>query len=816
MSKHLVVVESPSKCRAINKYLGSDFEVLASYGHVRDLIAKDRAVDPDNDFEMKYEPISRNAKYVNAIAKKLKAADTLYLATDPDREGEAISWHLCEILKEKKLLKDKPVRRIVFYEITKRAVRDALEHPRDLSQDLVEAQKARRALDHLVGFSLSPLLWRKITSNLSAGRVQSPALRLITEREEEIENFEAQEYWTLDAELTTDKDEAFTARLVSVDDKKLEQFDINNGERAEEVRTALTEASKNGVSIAEVTNKRKKRNPYAPFITSTMQQEAARKLGFPTSKTMRVAQQLYEGIDSLKTDDDVSGLITYLRTDSVTLGQDSVREIRDYIGREFGEDRIPEKPPVYRSKVKNAQEAHEAIRPTDVSRTPESMKTVLDKDQWRLYDLIWKRTVASQMIHALIDTVTVDIRCGNFGLRATGSTVYDPGFTVIYKDDKNTKEVILPRLEKGETVTAQKINADQHFTSPPPRYTEASLVKTLEQYGIGRPSTYASIISTLRTREYVEIESKQFRPTPTGKLVSNFLVKNFPDCVDYEFTASLEDDLDSVSRGERNWQPLIQSFWTPFKKHIDHLDKTLTRAEVMQARELGTDPKTGKPVSARFGRYGPFVQLGTKDDEEKPRFASLRKDKGQTVENITLEDALSLLQLPRELGTTEDGEPVRANIGRYGPYVQYGSAYASIKDDDPYTITLERALEVIAEKKRADAEKLIQHFEEEGIRILHGRYGPFITDDNKNVSVPKDRDPASLTLDECRELLASERARFIKKRKTAKKKTSAKTSTGTKKTVKKKAAKKTVKAFKKAVKKKSVKKAARKKTADVA
>ena len=752
MSKSLVIVESPAKAKTINKYLGSEYQVMASYGHVRDLVPKEGAVDPDNDFAMRYSVIDKNKKHVDAIAKALKDADALYLATDPDREGEAIAWHLYELLREKKLLNDKPVRRVVFHEITKRSIQDAIENARDLSMDLVNAQQARRALDYLVGFNLSPLLWRKIHSGLSAGRVQSPALRMIAEREEEIEAFEPQEYWTIESDLKKEE-QPFQAKLTYFQGEKIEQFTINNEDRATEVQKALEAAGQDGLLVKKVERKQRRRNPAAPFTTSTLQQEASRKLSFGAQRTMRIAQQLYEGID---TGSGAVGLITYMRTDSVNLAQEAVQEMRSVITERFGKDKVPESPQVYRTKAKNAQEAHEAIRPTSVARHPDELKSQLTHDQHRLYELVWKRAMASQMIHATINTVAVDLECGEGNtLRATGSTVADPGFMAVYQegvDDAKTdsSERILPPIEEGDRVTLVQIRPEQHFTEPPPRYSEASLVRTLEEYGIGRPSTYASIISTLVSREYVELENRRFRPTPIGRVVNKFLTDHFTQYVDYDFTARLEDDLDEISLGHKDWVPLLKDFWGPFKARVEE-KKDISREEVVQARELGTDPKTGKPVQVRVGRYGPFVQLGTKDDDEKPRFAGLRP--GQDMDTITLDEAMALFQLPRNLGETPEGEPVQASIGRFGPYVKYGNKFASLKEDDPYTITLERALEVIAEKKREDANRIINEFEG-GIRVLRGRYGPYVTDGNKNAKIPKDVEPETLDLAACQELIA--------------------------------------------------------------
>ncbi|MDH4054448.1 MAG: DNA topoisomerase I, partial [Gammaproteobacteria bacterium] len=800
MSKNLVIVESPAKASTISKYLGKDFEVLASYGHVRDLIPKEGAVDTENQFSMKYQIIERNEKHVKAIIRALKNADALYLATDPDREGEAISWHLVELLKEKKALENKAVHRVVFHEITKQAVRDAVAHPRGISGDLVGAQQARRALDYLVGFNLSPLLWKKVQRGLSAGRVQSPALRMIVERELEIEAFKAREYWSIEADVSKNE-QPFVSRLVSYKGDKVEQFSFVNEDAAREVEKTIVAAADGKLKVLNVTKRQRRRNPTAPFTTSTLQQEASRKLGFNTQRTMRVAQKLYEGI-ALPGEDQV-GLITYMRTDSVTLADVAVEEIRAVIAERYGAANVPEQPQTYKTKSKNAQEAHEAIRPTSVARAPEDLKAVLDSDQLKLYSLIWKRTMACQMVPAVFDTVAIEMAAGDpdagHRLRANGSILVEPGFMAVYqegqddaKDDDGDR--LLPEIEEGDTIKLDLLRPEQHFTEPPPRFTEASLVKTLEEYGIGRPSTYASIIATLKNREYVEMDAKRFLPTDISRIVIGFLTEHFPQYVDYDFTARLEDDLDLVSLGEKEWVPLLEQFWKPFQSLCEEKEASVSREQVAQARELGTDPKSGKPVTVRMGRYGPFVQIGTKDDEEKPKFAGLRP--GQKMNDIDLDTALALFTLPRALGQTEDGLPVSASVGRFGPYIRYGDKYVSMKDDDPYTVELPRALELIAEKILADANRLILDFEEQGIQVLNGRYGPYITNKEKNARVPKDREPKSLTLEECIELLAAAPVRGRR---------------GGKKTAKKKAAKDTPKAAtKKAAKKKKAKKKAKK------
>jgi DNA topoisomerase-1 len=831
MPSNIVIVESPAKAKTIEKYLGKDYKVLASYGHVRDLIPKEGAIDTEHGYSMKYEVIEKNEKHVTKIEKALKKADSLLLATDPDREGEAISWHLYEMLKERGELEGKDVKRVVFHEITKRAVQHAVANPRELSVDLVSAQQARRGLDYLFGFTLSPLLWKKIKPGLSAGRVQSPALRLIVERELEIEAFQNQEYWSLEADVGNDSS-PFTARLAEYQGKKVAQFSFVAENDAAAVRTRLIEAAGAGTpqaivgTVSEsseliridgpivdgelvvnaIERKQRKRNPTAPFTTSTMQQEASRKLGFTAQRTMMTAQKLYEGI---KTEEDTVGLISYMRTDSVTLANDALDEIRALIVDRYGKENLPDEPRVYKTKAKNAQEAHEAIRPTSVLRTPEELQPYLNADQQKLYSLIWKRTVACQMVHALFDQVALDLlpvndpAAGRF--RATGSTMVSPGFMAVYqegqddaKDDDTDRT--LPPVEEGQKLRLGAVRADQHFTEPPPRFTEASLVKTLEEFGIGRPSTYASIISTLKNRDYVNAESKRFEPTDAGRVVSGFLTNHFNQYVDYNFTAQMEDELDEISRGEREWVPVLDAFWEPFHKLVDEKEESVSREEAGQSRELGTDPKSGKPVSVRLGRYGAFVQIGTREDEDKPTFAGLRP--GQKMSAITLEEGLELFKLPRKLGETPEGEPVSASIGRFGPYVRYGDKFASIRDDDPYTITPERALEVITEKKIADANRLILDFEEQGIQVLNGRYGPYITNKEKNARVPKDRDPKSLSLEECEELLAKAP---VRKKRGGKKKTKKKTATAKKKTAKKKAKRKTKKKSKKKVSKAAAK-----------
>ncbi|MCW8922677.1 MAG: DNA topoisomerase I [Gammaproteobacteria bacterium] len=807
MSKNLVIVESPAKAKTIEKYLGKDFKVLASYGHVRDLIPKEGAVDTEHNFEMKYQLIERNEKHVDKIIKFLKKADNLYLATDLDREGEAISWHLYELLKDKGLLDNINVSRVAFNEVTKRAIKEAIASPRELSSNLVNAYLARRALDYLVGFNLSPLLWKKVQRGLSAGRVQSPALRLIVEREIEIEEFNPKEYWTIDADVAKGKQQ-FLGKLNLLNNEKIKQFSITDEASATQARNTLLAAANGELSVNKIEKKQRKRNPSPPFTTSTMQQEAARKLRFSAQRTMRTAQNLYEGINI---GGETVGLITYMRTDSLMLANEALDEIRELINERYGKDNLPDAPRVFKNKSKNAQEAHEAIRPTSVKHTPEELKQYLKPDQLALYELIWKRTMACQMIHATLDTVRVDLGCGEGNVfRANGSTIRYPGFMAVYMegaDDNKADddEKLLPELKEGEKVKLLDIKNGQHFTEPPPRFTEASLVKTLEEYGIGRPSTYASIISTLVNRGYVELESRRFTPTDIGRIVNNFLTEHFRQYVDYEFTANLEDELDSVSRGEEDWIPLLKNFWTPFKEQCVDKEENVSRADVAQSRHIGTDPKTGKPISVRMGPYGPFVQIGDKDDEEKPQFASLKP--GMKMNDITMDNYEGLFVLPRDLGESPDGEKLSTNYGRFGPYVKYDSKFVSINKAyqdqgiDPYNITFEQAMELVTAKKEFDANKYIKSFDGTDIEVLNGRYGPYITNGEKNAKIPKDREPKDLTQEECEKLLAEAPERKGRKKKATKKKV-AKKKTAKKKTAKKKTAKKKTAAKKKTVKKK--------------
>lgn len=610
MSKHLVIVESPAKAKTIQKYLGNDYEVLASYGHVRDLPPRKGSVNPDKGFLMTYSPIEKNMRHIESIAKALKKSQSLLLATDPDREGEAISWHIYELMQDRNLLKGKEVHRIFFNEITKSAIQEAINNPRTISMDLVNAQQARRALDYLVGFSLSPLLWKKIRRGLSAGRVQSPALRLISEREEEIERFVSQEHWKIIAACAHENMQ-FSARLTHFSNEKLQQFSITEGSKAELIRDSLLTQANGILTVKDIEKKQRKRKPAPPFITSTLQQEAARKLGFTARKTMMVAQQLYEGIDI---GTGTVGLISYMRTDSVNLANEAIEEIREFINKRYGNDNCPQSSRIYKTKSKNAQEAHEAIRPTSIKRTPELVQSGLTADQLKLYTLIWKRTVACQMADALIDTVAIDFLCGQDNIfRSNGSTIAFSGFLTIYEeglddnkdDDSNT--ALLPSFKVGEKVSLEDIAANQHFTEPPPRYSEASLVKALEEFEIGRPSTYAAIIHTLQQREYVIVDKKRFIPTDVGRIVNRFLTSHFTRYVDYKFTAQLEDTLDAISRGEKEWVPVLEEFWQPFIQQIHDIDETIQRKDVTTEILDDKCPKCEKPLSIRLGKRGRFI-----------------------------------------------------------------------------------------------------------------------------------------------------------------------------------------------------------------
>jgi DNA topoisomerase-1 len=854
----VLVVESPAKAKTIGKYLGPGFTVLASYGHVRDLPPKDGSVRPDEDFAMSWEVDPQSQKRLDAIAKAITKGGKLYLATDPDREGEAISWHVRDILKNKKALEGVDVKRVTFNAITKQSVLDAVAHPRELDQDLIDAYMARRALDYLVGFTLSPVLWRKLPGSRSAGRVQSVALRLICERESEIEVFKTREYWTVDVLFGTAKKQTLKARLTHLDGRKLDKFDLDNQERAEQ---AKREIERRAFSVASIDRRQVRRNPPPPFITSTLQQEASRKLGVGAATAMRIAQKLYEGVDI---GGETVGLITYMRTDGVQLAPEAIGQTRRLIETKYGQSYVPASPRVYTSKAKNAQEAHEAIRPTDLFRLPQDVAQYLDKDQLALYELIWKRTVASQMESAVLDQVTVDIASAdkNVQLRSTGSVVKFNGFLTLYDESKDeTAEdeegsAILPDVAQDEGLERREVTPEQHFTEPPPRYSEASLVKKLEELGIGRPSTYASIIEVLQRRNYVKIDRKRFVPEDRGRIVTAFLQTYFPRYVEYDFTAQLEEELDGISDGKIDWRQVLREFWKAFsaavgetkdlrvKEVLDKLDEELgphffpandnggksprdcpscangrlglklgkfgafigcsnypecrfTRklgivdaeadaasgANLDGPKILGTDPVTGKVVTLRNGPYGLYVQLGEAEGKEKPKRQSLLK--GMTPDEVTLEKALALLSLPRELGPhPEDGEQILAGVGRFGPYVKHGAKYKSIPaDESVLEIGMNRAVALLAEAKavgrgRAAVKPLRtvgnHPADEAPIELYDGRYGHYVKHGGINATVPRDLKPEELTLDQAVSLLAERAAKGpVKKTKVARAKKAA-------------------------------------------
>ncbi len=863
MSK-LLIVESPSKAKTLKKYLGSDFEVLASYGHVRDLIPKNGAVDTEHDYAMKYDIIERNSKHVDAIAKAVKSADSIYLATDPDREGEAISWHIAEILKSKNLLKNKLMKRVVFHEITKTAVEHAIAEPRDISMPMVNAQQARRALDYLVGFNLSPLLWKKIRRGLSAGRVQSPALRLIVERELEIEAFKSQEYWSIHLDALK-LSHSFSAKLIQLNHEKIEQFSVINHDQQNDIVGKLLLASAGKTTVSRVEKKQRSRSPAAPFTTSTLQQEAVRKLGFTTSRAMRIAQQLYEGMD---VGNGTVGLITYMRTDSFSIAAEAIAQIRDYVKKNFEAEYLPKTAITYKTKSKSAQEAHEAIRPTDINRTPASVRQYLTDEQFKLYEMIWKRALACQMSPAKFDAVSVDLSVGSDAnlFRATGQTLVFPGFIAVYMegtdDEEEESEAKLPHLETGEVLAVEKIYGEQHFTEPPPRYGEASLVKILEEYGIGRPSTYASIISTLQDREYVILDKKRFKPTDVGRVVNKFLTEHFTKYVDYDFTANLENELDEIAEGDREWIPVMDEFWHGFnqqllsKADVDRpgnelideacpkcgkpLQKQLSRygsfigctgyndtpkcdykRSIDGAAQVGSDPiligsdeETGKEILLMNGPYGPYLQLGVavEGDKKKPKRVSVPKE--ISLADMSLETAKMVLSLPRDLGLhPETGKKIVANIGRFGPYVNHDGKFKSIpKTESVFTIDLAGAVALLAQAHSGPAPiaDLGPHPSGEGrIEIYAGRYGPYVQHAKIRATLPKSIEPEALTLEEALALLNAKALKDAPAKKTTVKKTVKKVA-AKKSAVKKEPAEKV--ATKKAVTKKPAAKKITKKT----
>ncbi len=797
MSKSLVIVESPAKAKTIEKILGKDFTVKSSIGHIRDLPKSGMSIDINNGFTPQYEINKDKKSTVNELKKLSKEADIVWLATDEDREGEAIAWHLFEALK----LDEKKTKRIVFHEITPGAIKSAIQNPRSIDKKLVDAQQARRVLDRLVGYELSPVLWKKVRYGLSAGRVQSVAVRLIAEREREILDFNSESFFKVNANLFSSLNKPFNALLSD----KLE----NN----EQTLEFLNEVKASVLKVKDVTKRPGTRKPAPPFTTSTLQQEANRKFGYSTKQTMSIAQRLYE-----------NGKITYMRTDSLNLSETAIENAKQVINQNFGSEYLHTRK--YSTKSAGAQEAHEAIRPTDFNTTDvEGM----DYQAQKLYELIWKRTLASQMSDAKLERTTVNIAVSESKrqLQAKGEVIKFDGFLKLYlegkdEEDEDEDNGLLPDLKEEEIVTLEQMTARESFTKAQARYSEASLVKKLEELGIGRPSTYAPTISTIQDRSYVikedrpgaereykliilkndNIEEKveteisgaekaKLFPTDTGLVVNDFLVEYFPEIVDLHFTAKVEEEFDEISNGNKVWNEMISDFYIPFHKSIENSD-SITKAQAIKPRELGIDPKTQKKVYARIGRFGAMVQLGDQEEDEELKFASIPKT--SSLDTITFEEALKLFQLPRILGENEEG-PIKANLGRFGPYVQLGKTFASLKNIDVYEVTLEEALTLIEEKREAERNKMILNFEEEGIQVLNGRYGPYITDGKTNAKIPKDKEPKSLTLEECKKLIAEAPAkkgrRAPAKKSTAKattKKTTTKktTNTATKKPTKKK------------------------------
>jgi DNA topoisomerase-1 len=836
---NVVIVESPAKAKTINKYLGKGYKVLASYGHVRDLPPKDGSVRPDEHFAMSWEVADKAEKRLKEITQAVRGAAHVYLATDPDREGEAISWHIQEVLKHRHALKGVDVKRVVFNEVTKAAVLDAFRHPRELNRELVEAYLARRALDYLVGFTLSPVLWRKLPGSRSAGRVQSVALRLICERESEIEAFKPREYWTVEVEFETQAGERFTARLTHLDGKRLDKFDLANEAAARAAAERILRQQ--NYLVAGVEKKQFRRNPPPPFTTSTLQQEASRKLGFGASRTMRIAQRLYEGVDIFG---ETVGLITYMRTDGVAMSGEAIAAARRLIDARYGANYRPDEPRVYKTQAKNAQEAHEAIRPTDMFGLPEKIGRDLEPDQLALYELIWKRAMASQMSAAVIDQVAVDIAPPDrtLQLRATGSTVLFDGFLTLYREDEDDAEEDeenrrLPPLKERDALQRGKVDPQQHFTQPPPRYSEASLVKKLEELGIGRPSTYASILQVLQDRNYVRLDKKRFIPEDRGRVVTAFLESFFERYVEYNFTADLENKLDEISDGRVSWQKVLEEFWRDFSaavtgtkdlsisQVIDALDEELgphffpppadgrdprlcpgcnagrlslklgkfgafigcsnypecryTRplaiengngengaAEPVGPRELGVDPVNNLPVSLRKGPYGYYVQRGQGDEAEKPKRVSLPK--GLSPGEVTLDQALKLLSLPREVGVhPADGKKITAAIGRFGPYIKHGDEYRSLRgDDDVLAIGINRAVALLAEPKKGGGRRQAKPLrvlgnhpaDNQPVNLFSGRYGPYVSHAGVNATLPQDIAPETATLEQAVELLSARSA----------------------------------------------------------
>jgi DNA topoisomerase-1 len=782
--KNLVIVESPAKAKTISKFLGSDYKVMASMGHVRDLPKSKLGFDPADNFKPQYLISTDKRKVIADLKKEITKDTTIYLAADEDREGEAIAWHLIPALKVEK----NPLKRIVFHEITKGAILKALENPREVNQNLVDAQQARRILDRAVGYELSPLLWKKVRYGLSAGRVQSVAVRIIVDRENEIRAFIPEEFWKIKADFINPE---LNTELAKINGKVKK---VKNEQEAKEIEASINQGD---FELFDIDESESKRNPAAPFTTSTLQQEASRKLGYSVKQTMVIAQQLYEGnIQNIP--NHTGGLITYMRTDSLNLSTVATSAAKEVIEKAYGAEYSLKSPRVYKSKAKGAQEAHEAIRPVDLSLKPSMIKAYVDNAQFRLYSLIWKRTLATQMQTAKIANTTYKISAGKdkeYEFQVKGQRIIFPGFMKVYTEGSDnpesaldSSEKILPTIKVGTKLDLEKLDLEQNFTKPPARYTEASLVKKLESEGIGRPSTYAPTISTIQAREYItKSEDKKLIPTPTGEIVNSFLTDHFPNILDLGFTAKVEEEFDDIADGKIAWQQVMKDFYGDFKKTIDEKEESVNKEDYLQIREIGTDPKSGKPVSARVGRFGPFVQIGTKDDEEKPLFVAIPAH--LNMDTITMDEAMFLFTLPRVVGQTADGEDIKANIGRFGPYLQVKTKYYSLKEDDPYKVELPRALEIIKQIDEEKAKATIKNFEKEKIQVLDGRYGPYIKQGRKNYKIPKGKDAAALELEDCLSIIENDSK--TSKRAPAKKTAAAKKTTAKKAPAKKAPAKKT-------------------------
>ena len=775
--KNLVIVESPAKAKTISKFLGSDYVVMASMGHVRDLPKSTLGFDPEDNFKPNYQVSNDKKKVITELKKQISKDTTIYLAADEDREGEAIAWHLIPALKIEK----NPIKRIVFHEITKDAILKALQNPRDVDQNLVDAQQARRILDRAVGYELSPLLWKKVRYGLSAGRVQSVAVKIIVDRENEIRAFVPEEYWKIKADFINPE---LSSELAKKDGKNIK---VKNEKEAREIETSLNAGN---FKLVDIEEKDSLRNPAPPFTTSTLQQEASRKIGLSVAQTMMIAQQLYEG-NVANIPNHTGGLITYMRTDSLNLSTLATSMAKKVIEEEYGKDYSLSKPRAFKSTAKGAQEAHEAIRPVDMSLKPSLVKQYLDNAQYKLYSLIWKRTIATQMAQAKIANTTYKIEAGakkEFEFQTKGQRIIFAGFMKAYTEGSDNPEAaldsaekILPNIKVGTVLELENLNSEQLFTKPPSRYTEASLVKKLESEGIGRPSTYAPTISTIQAREYVvKTEDKKLAPTPTGEIVNSFLTDHFSNIIDLGFTAKIEEQFDEIAEGKKVWVDVMKNFYTGFKDTIKDKEENISKSDYLQLRELGIDPKSGKPVSARVGRFGPFIQIGTKDDEEKPKFVAIPEK--LNMDTITLDEALFLFTLPRVVGVDDSGNEIKANIGRFGPYLQVKTKYYSLKNDDPYTIDEIRAKEIIEEIDEAKSKALIKDFEKEKIQILNGQYGAYIKQGRKNFKIPKTKVAEELTLEECLEIIEKD-SKVSKKpaRRTATKTTTKKVSTKVKK-----------------------------------